>query len=77
MAGHVEPMAALQQAEAELNAGHFAQARQQLAACSPGSEAEKVQLAALRARLRPDPLAAILIVTCLVVMALAVGLTWR
>jgi hypothetical protein len=70
----------LDQAEAAHRVGHFAQVRallKQLSAERGLSDADQKRLEALAARLRPDPLAAILLVACLLLFALVIARYWN
>lgn len=70
----------IDQAEAAHRAGHFTQVRallKQLAAERGLGDADQKRVEALAARLRPDPLAAILLVTCLLLFALVIARYWN
>lgn len=70
----------LARAEQAHRGGHFAQVRALLAELARDetlTAEEKQRALALRARLRPDPLVTVLIVTCLILFVLVVTSTWR
>lgn len=70
----------LDQAEAAHRSGHFAQVRallKQLQSERGLSDADRRRIEALAARLRPDPLAAILLVACLLLFALVIARYWN
>jgi hypothetical protein len=71
----------IDQAEAAHRAGRFAEVRallKQLRAQAPRlTDAERQRVDALVARLRPDPLAAILLVGCLLLFALVIARYWN
>ena len=68
----------LDRAEQAHRSGHFAEVRSLLAQlAAPRSPADRERAEALRARLRPDPLVALLIVACLILFVAVVGSTWR
>ncbi len=75
-----EGAALLARAEQAHRSGHFAQVRTLLAQLARGGTltAEEQQRAlALRARLRPDPLVTVLVVTCVILFISVVTSTWR
>ncbi len=71
--------ALLERAEQAHKAGRFALVRSLLAKLSgqPLSAAEQQRATALRNRLRPDPLVALLIVACLILFVSVVSATWH
>jgi len=75
-----EGAALLASAEQAHRDGHFAQVRKilaQLARSATLTDEEQQRARALRARLSPDPLVAVLIVTCLILFISVVISTWR
>lgn len=78
--GPAPTLALIDQAEAAHRAGHFTEVRallKQLSAERGLSDADRQRLEALSARLRPDPLAAILLVLCLLLFALVIARYWN
>jgi hypothetical protein len=73
-----ECAALLDRAEQAHRNGRFAQVRTLLGELGRrGTAAEQQRAEALRARLRPDPLVAVLLIVCLVLFVSVIRATWR
>lgn len=75
-----ESVELLDRAEQAHRNGRFALMRKllvELGRAGPLAPAEQQRVAALRERLRPDPLVALLIAACLILLGAVVSSTWR